>query len=75
MYVIGAAEVLGGIGLLVTRTTRYAALALFPLMLGAIGSHVIHDPLTAAVPAFVLLLLLELAAWWHWIRVPQLLAR
>ena len=57
---IGGAEVLGGIGLLVPRTVRLAALGLVIIMLGAVFMHATKIPggLASGVPAIVSLLLL-----------------
>ena len=57
---IGGAEVLGGIGLLVPRTVRLAALGLIIIMLGAVFMHATKIPggLASGVPAIVSLLLL-----------------
>ncbi|WP_151089019.1 DoxX family protein [Hymenobacter baengnokdamensis] len=59
-YFIAAAEVLGGIGLLVLRTLRPAALGLIFIMLGAIFMHATRIPggIAKGVPAMVLLVLL-----------------
>lgn len=61
MYLIGLAEILGAIGLLVPRTRFLAALGLMALMLGAIGTHLLNTE--TFVPPLVLLLLLSLLAW------------
>ncbi|GAB3573472.1 DoxX family protein [Hymenobacter daeguensis] len=57
---IGGAEVLGGIGLLVPRTVRPAALGLIVVMIGAVYMHATKIPggLAKGVPAIVALLLL-----------------
>ena len=57
---IGAAEVLGGIGLLIPRTTRLAALGLIIIMAGAVFMHATKIPggIAKGVPALVLLGLL-----------------
>ena len=57
---IGVAELLGGIGLLVTRTVRPAALGLLVIMLGALFMHATKIPggLANGVPAIVSLVLL-----------------
>lgn len=56
---IGVAEVLGGIGLLVPRTVRPAALGLSIIMLGAVFMHTAKTPggLANGMPAVVLLVL------------------
>ncbi|RAT94211.1 DoxX family protein [Brevibacillus sp. Leaf182] len=54
--VIGLGEVLGGLGLLMKKYTRYAAYALAVIMLGATITLLLHgDTTTVAIP-FVLLL-------------------
>lgn len=70
LYLIGITEFVAGVGLMVPKFTRYAALALFPLMLGAIGTHLVHDPAPAMLPAFFLLILVEIVAWFYWVKAP-----
>jgi putative oxidoreductase len=57
---IGGAEVLGGIGLLVPRAVRPAAMGLIIIMIGALFMHATKIPggLAKGVPAIVALLLL-----------------
>jgi len=60
-YFIAGAEVLGGIGLLVPRFTRLAALGLILIMIGAAYVHTTKIPgglLPNGLPALVLLALL-----------------
>jgi uncharacterized membrane protein YphA (DoxX/SURF4 family) len=60
-YFIAGAEVLGGIGLLVPRFTRPAALGLILIMIGAAYVHATKIPgglLPKGLPALVLLVLL-----------------
>ncbi|MDQ2769506.1 MAG: DoxX family protein [Bacteroidota bacterium] len=59
-YLISGAELLGGIGLLVPRTVRPAALGLLVIMVGAVYLHATKIPggLAKGVPAIVLLVLL-----------------
>ena len=59
-YFIGVAEVLGGIGLLVQRFTRLAAVGLMLIMLGAAYVHTTKIPgglLPNGFPALILLAL------------------
>ena len=42
MYVIGASELAGAIGLLIPRTRLAAAYALFLLMIGGLATHLTH---------------------------------
>ncbi|WP_046243429.1 DoxX family protein [Hymenobacter terrenus] len=59
-YFIGGAELLGGIGLLIPRTVRPAALGLIIIMIGAAVLHATKIPggIAKGVPALVLLALL-----------------
>jgi uncharacterized membrane protein YphA (DoxX/SURF4 family) len=67
---IGVAEVLGGIGLLVPRTVRPAAIGLVIIMIGAVFMHATKIPggLATGVPAIVLLVLLIVV---YLLRAPQ----
>lgn len=63
MYFIGACEFIGGVGLILgrfvnARLSRLAAMGLLVIMLGAIGTHIIYDPLLAMIPAVTLAILL-----------------
>lgn len=64
-YAIAGAEVLGGIGLLLPRFTRLAAMGLLVVMLGAVVMHATKIPggIANGVPAIVLLLLLVAVLW------------
>ena len=64
-YLVAGGEVLGGIGLLVPRFTRLAAMGLIIIMLGAVVMHATKIPggLANGVPAMVLLLLLAVVLW------------
>ncbi|RSK43483.1 DoxX family protein [Hymenobacter perfusus] len=64
-YVVAAGEVLGGIGLLVPRFVRPAALGLIIIMLGAVVMHTTKIPggLAGGLPAIVLLVLLLMVLW------------
>ena len=60
-YLIGGAELLGGIGLLMPRMVRPAALGLINIMVGALVMHAIKIPggLTNGIPAIMMLMLLS----------------
>jgi putative oxidoreductase len=61
---IGAAEILGAIGLLVPRLRFWAASGLLIIMLGAVSTHVrAGDTPDKVAPAAIALLLLALVAW------------
>lgn len=64
-YVVAAGEVLGGIGLLVPRFVRLAALGLMIIMAGAVVMHATKIPggLAGGIPALVLLVLLGVVFW------------
>ncbi len=59
-YLVAGGEVLGGIGLLVPRFVRPAAMGLIIIMLGAVFMHATKIPggLAKGVPAIILLVLL-----------------
>ncbi len=63
MYVVGAAELAGALGLIAgrfinTHLPRAAATGLLVIMVGAIGSHLMYDPLFMMLPAVALSILL-----------------
>ena len=64
-YVVGGAELLGGIGLLVPRLTRFAAMGLLIIMIGAVFMHATKIPggLAGGLPAIVSLILLGVLVW------------
>lgn len=53
-YLIGAAEVAGGIGIWVKKVNWLAAAGLVIIMLGAVYFHVTYTPIAAGIPALVL---------------------
>ena len=59
MYlVIGAFEMLGAIGLLVPKTSAYAAIGLIMIMMGALYTHLTHgEMLMAMMPVMVMMML------------------
>ena len=64
-YVVGGAELLGGLGLLVPRLTRLAAVGLLIIMIGAVFMHATKIPggLAGGLPALVCLILLGVLIW------------
>lgn len=68
-YVIGGAELLGGVCLLVSRRlARWAALGLLPIMIGAVFLHATKIPggLSNGIPAVSCLVLLGVVIWLRW---------
>ncbi len=63
MYATGAFEVLGAIALLIPRSSAPAAATLAALMVGAVGTHVVHAEWGMLVVAAVLLGLAARHAW------------
>lgn len=63
MRFIGLCELAGAAGLLVPRLSTWAASGLLLVLCGAVYSHLTHDPIADAVPAFVTLVLLGVVAW------------
>jgi putative oxidoreductase len=58
MTLVGAAEVAGGIGLLVPQTRTFAAAGLILVMVGAAGTHLGHEEYAESAPALILTALL-----------------
>lgn len=55
---IGVIEMLGGVLLVIPALTGMAAFGLSIIMMGAVGSHLLFDPLAAAIPAFIFFVIL-----------------
>src|SRR5436190_3287231 len=53
-YVIGALEILGGLGVLIPRCRRSAAVILAALMLGALATHAVYREYPRLLPPLVL---------------------
>lgn len=60
---IGIAEILGAVGLLVKRTAGWAALGLMVIMLGAIWTHATHREYVAMITPIVVFVALGFVAW------------
>jgi putative oxidoreductase len=57
-YVIGCAEMAGAVGVLIPRFATYAAVFLTVIMLGALGTVIVHDdPLGVTAPIIHLIAL------------------
>ena len=52
--VVGILEILGGLCVLVPRWRRHAAMLLAALMLGALGTHLLHAEFSRVLPPLVL---------------------
>ena len=61
-YFIGAAEVAGAVGLFIRPLAALAAAGLAIIGLGAVYFHVTHPPISAGIPAMVMLALAVLLA-------------
>ena len=66
VVLIGVCEVAGAIGLQVPRLAALAALGLACIMVGAVVSHLAHDPVASAVPPALLCALLVFVAQARW---------
>ncbi|MFT5813822.1 MAG: putative oxidoreductase [Psychroserpens sp.] len=73
MYFTGVVEFVGAIGLLIPRLSSFASLCLAVLMLGAIGTHIIHKEWLMLAVASVIALAAFLRAWFGQTEVKQLL--
>src|SRR5690606_24060176 len=60
---VGIAEILGAVGLLVKRTAGWAALGLMVIMLGAIWTHVTHREYVAMISPLVAFAVLGFVVW------------
>ncbi len=61
MYFTGIVEIIGAFGLLIPRLSSLSSLCLGGLMLGAIGTHLVHNEwLMLAVASFI-----AVAAFWR----------
>lgn len=71
-YVVGGAELLGGVGLLVPRLSRFAAMGLLIIMIGAVYMHATKIPggLAGGIPALVCLILLGVLVWLRQPKTP-----
>ena len=56
-YFIGAAEVAGAVGLFIPQLYRLAAIGLSIIGAGAVYFHVMYTPISAGVPAIIVLAL------------------
>ena len=65
MQFIGVCEVAAAIGLLIPQLSSWSAAGMIPIMIGAVFSHLTHDPVSQAVPAAVLLVLVVIVGWWR----------
>lgn len=64
-YVIGAVEILAGMGFLVPVLRRWAAITLMVVMMGAFATHLIHHEFVRLLPPLVLGALLFGLCWWQ----------
>jgi len=53
-YVVGVLEILGGVGVLIPRCRRPAALTLGALMAGALGTHAVNGEFPRVIPPLIL---------------------
>ena len=53
-YLIGVFEIIGGLGVLIPKWRRAAAATLAVLMIGALGTHVVHAEFRRLIPPLVL---------------------
>jgi uncharacterized membrane protein YphA (DoxX/SURF4 family) len=66
LTLIGTLEILGGLGLLVKMTARWAASGLALLMLGAAWTHISNSEGAATVVPLIVLVLLLVVACLRW---------
>ena len=68
IFVVGVAELAGALLLFVPRTARFGGLLLGVVMLGAAGTHALHNELGNALFTFILACIFVALAW---VRTPQ----
>ncbi|MEW6997456.1 DoxX family protein [Colwelliaceae bacterium BS250] len=73
MYFTGVVEFVGAIGLLIPRLSSFASLCLAVLMLGAIGTHIVHKEWLMLAVASAIALAAFWRAWFGRAEVKQLL--
>ena len=61
--IVGALELLGAVGLLIPRLTRYAAFALIVLMIGAAATHLINGEGLQVLRPLIFILFLALIVY------------
>jgi len=64
--VIGAAEALGGVCLLLPRITSYAAVLLGLIMIGASTTHFVHHEMARVTPPLMYLALVTIVGLGRW---------
>lgn len=72
---IGSLEILGGILLLVPALAGTAAFGLSIIMIGAVACHAMFTPLTGAIPAALIFLVLTYIYWTRKAVVPHFLQK
>jgi putative oxidoreductase len=53
-YVVGVLEVVGGLAVLIPRLRRSASLTLGVIMIGALGTHLVHAEFPRVIPPLIL---------------------
>lgn len=61
--IVGICELLLAILILVPKTSLYSAVGLFILMIGALGTHLLHDPLLEIVRPLVFMIFLAIVLY------------
>ena len=68
VYVIGASEILLGVGVIITRVRAISAAGLAMIMIGASATHMIHDSFSSSVLTLVLLIICTAIAFFAYRR-------
>ena len=61
--VIGSLEVLGAVGLLIPRTSAFAAVGLILIMVGALFTHLTHNEMMMALMPLMVMMMLAFVAY------------
>lgn len=63
MHLIGVLELLGGIGVLIPKLRKWAAIGLIGIMLGAAYTHIKHDEIDRLLHVTIITLIAGLVIW------------
>lgn len=61
--IIGALELILALLLLIPKTTLFAAISLFVIMIGALVTHIVHDPILQTIRPLIFMSFLAIIIW------------
>lgn len=66
--IIGVLELSLAILLLIPKTSLYSAISLFVIMIGALITHIIHDPISQIIRPLIFMALLSIVISLQWLK-------